>query len=225
MCLFDSDLGKNKASSTGDEEQALESIESIASHINEITISRKPCVSTTTPSNSLESPCFLHQTQTDEETDEIVLTFESQLLQESNGRNIEKQQASKEDFPSPPPFSADSINFLAKSTVEKKTPVVDLKAINKQETSNPSRNVSVKTSSHITLSDCKENASRIYATLKELILGMMEKEWNVSFHWNGRFLNECNSFYFLEFMKRNNFVSPKVTYETATALHVQLDEF
>nr|KAJ0217034.1 hypothetical protein LSAT_V11C300110220 [Lactuca sativa] len=24
---------------------------------------------------------------------------------------------------------------------------------------------------------------RIYATLKELSLGMMEKEWNVSFHW------------------------------------------
>nr|KAJ0220856.1 hypothetical protein LSAT_V11C200086020 [Lactuca sativa] len=26
---------------------------------------------------------------------------------------------------------------------------------------------------------------RIYATLKELSLGIMEKEWNVSFHWNG----------------------------------------
>ncbi|KAL7600672.1 hypothetical protein Lser_V15G25356 [Lactuca serriola] len=59
---------------------------------------------------------------------------------------------------------------------------------------------------------------RIYATLKELNLGMMEKEWNVSFHWNRRFLNEFNSFHFLEFMKRNNFVSPKVAYETATTL-------
>ncbi|CAH1416101.1 unnamed protein product [Lactuca virosa] len=151
--------GKNKVSSTGDEEEALESIESIASHINEITISGKPCVATTTPSNSLESPCFLHQTQTDEENDEIG----DQLLQESNGRNIEKRQASKEDFPSAPPFSgsfgeikqekehsplpkanymsstADSVDFLAKSTVEKKTLVVDLKAINKQETSNASR--------------------------------------------------------------------------------------
>nr|KAJ0193650.1 hypothetical protein LSAT_V11C800406480 [Lactuca sativa] len=59
---------------------------------------------------------------------------------------------------------------------------------------------------------------RIYATLKELSLGMMEKEWNVSFHSNGRFLNECNSFHFLEFMKMNNFVSPKVAYETTTVL-------
>nr|KAJ0211817.1 hypothetical protein LSAT_V11C400172110 [Lactuca sativa] len=43
---------------------------------------------------------------------------------------------------------------------------------------------------------------KIYAALKELSLGMMEKEWN-----------------------RNNSVSPKVAYETATALQVQLDEF
>lgn len=92
-----------------------------------------------------------------------MLTFESQLLQESNCRNIKKQQASKEDFPSAPPFSCsfgeikqdkehsplpkanymsstgDSVDFLAKSTVEKKIHVVDLKPINKQETSNPSR--------------------------------------------------------------------------------------
>lgn len=55
-CLFDSDQGKNEASSTGDEEQALESVESIASHINEITISGNPCVPTTTPpSTSMES--------------------------------------------------------------------------------------------------------------------------------------------------------------------------
>ncbi|XP_023739709.1 partner of Y14 and mago isoform X2 [Lactuca sativa] len=48
--------GKNEASSTGDEEQALESVESIASHINEITISGNPCVPTTTPpSTSMES--------------------------------------------------------------------------------------------------------------------------------------------------------------------------
>ncbi|CAH1442252.1 unnamed protein product [Lactuca virosa] len=194
--------GKNKVSSTGDEEQALESIESIASYINEITISGKPCVATTTPSNSLESPCFLHQTQTDEETDEIG----DQLLQESNGRNIEKRQASKEDFPSAPPFSgsfgeikqekehspipkanymsstADSVDFLAKSTVEKKTPVVDLKEINKQETSNPSRNVGVKTSSRITLSG------------KEIAANWQEKcilPWyNVH---NSKFLLPCSS--------------------------------
>ncbi|CAI9260429.1 unnamed protein product [Lactuca saligna] len=64
----------------------------------------------------------------------------------------------------------------------------------------------------------RKMSCRIYATLRELSLGMMEKEWNVSFHWNGRFLNECNSFNFLEFMKRNTFVGPKVAYETTTAL-------
>lgn len=91
-----------------------------------------------------------------------MLTFESQLLQESNGKNIENRQASKEDFPSAPPFSgsfgeikqekehspvskanytpstADSVDFVPKSTVEK-TSVVDLKTNHKQETSNPSR--------------------------------------------------------------------------------------
>nr|KAJ0186748.1 hypothetical protein LSAT_V11C900486900 [Lactuca sativa] len=89
---------------------------------------------------------------------------------ESNGKNIENRQASKEDFPSAPPFSgsfgeikqekehspvskanytpstADSVDFVPKSTVEK-TSVVDLKTNHKQETSNPSRNVGVKTGS------------------------------------------------------------------------------
>ncbi|CAH1446943.1 unnamed protein product [Lactuca virosa] len=259
--------GKNKVSSTGDEEQALESIESSASHINEITISGKPCVATTTPSNSLESPCFLHQTQTDEETDEIG-EFES------NCRNIEKRQASKEDFPSAPPFSGsfgeikqekehsplpkanymssttDSVDFLAKSTVEKKTLVVDLKAINKQETSNPSRNVGVKTSSHITLSG-KEIAANwqekcIYLGIMSTILGA----GSFVVHSLSAFLNSflqnfgisqevqnpstkdtplamaavgsCLGVYYMITNIRNNFVSPKVAYETATAL--QLDD-
>ncbi|CAH1440337.1 unnamed protein product [Lactuca virosa] len=87
-------------------------------------------------------------------------------LNESNGKNIENRQASKEDFPSASPFSgsfgeikqekehsplpktdytpstADLVDFVAKSTVEKKTPVEDLKTSHKQEMSNPSRFVS-----------------------------------------------------------------------------------
>ncbi|KAI3751766.1 hypothetical protein L2E82_22857 [Cichorium intybus] len=96
---------------------------------------------------------------------------DSSSRKESNGRNIENRHASMEDFPSAPPFSssfgeikqekehsplpkanytpltAESVDFVAESTVEKKTPVVDLNTSHKQETSNPSRIVGAKTGS------------------------------------------------------------------------------
>ncbi|CAH1450612.1 unnamed protein product [Lactuca virosa] len=91
--------GKNEASSTGDEEQALESVESIASHINEITISGNQCVATTPPSNSMESSATTeHVPDIDKRIRALkkkIRLMEAQQQKAGHDNDLKQEQAEK----------------------------------------------------------------------------------------------------------------------------------